>query len=207
MAPLPRVAVGRAFIVTSSDGAVRMVLWSLPRARRLLLLRLRRSWLPQLRSFAAPATAGTRASVAASFCEASANQVWFHTNSEHCLSAGLLFLTFESPFRRKVSAFTYRRQSGGERAIRWLIALMVPYCDPLAIALTAAARHGDQPPSKPHLVRGTFDICRGDAIEGSQQLRATKRTRYAAAASARATVPEEILDLAVAGQPDHAPRS
>jgi hypothetical protein len=26
-----------------------------------------------------------------------------------------------------------------ERAIRWLIALMVPCCDPLAIALTAAA--------------------------------------------------------------------
>jgi hypothetical protein len=26
-----------------------------------------------------------------------------------------------------------------ERAIRWLIALMVLYCDPLAIALTAAA--------------------------------------------------------------------
>jgi hypothetical protein len=32
---------------------------------------------------------------------------------------------------------------------------MVPYCDPLAIALTAAARHGDQPPSKPPLARGT----------------------------------------------------
>jgi hypothetical protein len=28
----------------------------------------------------------------------------------------------------------------GERAIRWLIALMALCCDPLAIALTAAAR-------------------------------------------------------------------
>jgi hypothetical protein len=127
-----------------------MVLWSLPRARRLLLLRLRRSWLPQLRSFAVPATAGTRASVAASFCEASPNQVWFHTNSEHCLTAGLFFffrisiptffLSVAASIDRKVSAFTYRRQSDGERAIRWLIALMVPFRDALAIALTAAAR-------------------------------------------------------------------
>jgi hypothetical protein len=54
--------------------------------------------LPQLRSFAAPAIAGIRASAAASFCEAAANQIWFHTNSEHRLSAGS-FLTFESPFR------------------------------------------------------------------------------------------------------------
>jgi hypothetical protein len=36
-----------------------------------------------------------------------------------------------------------------ERAIRWLIALIVLCCDPLAIALTAAASaRGDQPPSK-----------------------------------------------------------
>jgi hypothetical protein len=30
-------------------------------------------------------------------------------------------------------------ETDSERAIRWLIALMVPCCDPLAIALTAAA--------------------------------------------------------------------
>jgi hypothetical protein len=62
--------VGRAFIATSSDGAARMVLSSLPRARQLSLPQLRRSWLPQLRSFAEPATAGIRASVDAWFCEA-----------------------------------------------------------------------------------------------------------------------------------------
>jgi hypothetical protein len=67
-----------------------MVQSSLPRARRLLLRR--RSWLLQLRSFAALATAGIRASVAASFCEASANQVSFHTNLERRISAGLFFL-------------------------------------------------------------------------------------------------------------------
>ncbi len=31
-----------------------------------------------------------------------------------------------------------------EKAIRWLIALMVLTCDPLAIALTARLRHGDR---------------------------------------------------------------
>jgi hypothetical protein len=99
MAPLPRAAVGRAFIATSSDGAVRMVRSSLPRARQLLsprrrqlsLPRLRRSWLPQFRSFAAPATAGIRASVAASFCEAAANQIWFHINSEPHFGRGSFF--------------------------------------------------------------------------------------------------------------------
>jgi hypothetical protein len=47
---------------------------------------------------------------------------------------------------RKATAFNpallsraYRRRSDGERAIRWLIALMVWCCDPLAIALIAAA--------------------------------------------------------------------
>jgi hypothetical protein len=80
--------VGRAFIATSSDDAVRIVLSSSSLARRLSLHRL---WLPQLQSFVAPATAGIRASVAASFCEAAANQIWFHTNSEHRLSAGLFF--------------------------------------------------------------------------------------------------------------------
>ena len=47
---------------------------------------------------------------------------------------------------RKVGAFdpalrsrAYRRRYDSERAIRWLIALMVLCCDPLAIALTAAA--------------------------------------------------------------------
>jgi hypothetical protein len=47
---------------------------------------------------------------------------------------------------RQVGAFdpalrsrAYRRRSDRERAIRWLIALMVVCCDPLAIALIAAA--------------------------------------------------------------------
>jgi hypothetical protein len=35
-----------------------------------------------------------------------------------------------------------------ERAIRWLIALMVLTCDPLAIAPTARLRPGEQPPSE-----------------------------------------------------------
>jgi hypothetical protein len=74
MPPLPRRAAGRAFIAMSSDGAVRMVLSSVFLARQLSL--------PQLRSFAAPVTAGICASVAALFCEAAANQIWFHTNSE-----------------------------------------------------------------------------------------------------------------------------
>jgi hypothetical protein len=49
------------------------------------------------------------------------------------------------------------------RAIRWLIALIVLCCDPLAIALTAAASAIHC--LKPHLVRSTSDSCRGDAIE------------------------------------------
>jgi hypothetical protein len=36
-------------------------------------------------------------------------------------------------------------QSKVEAGIRWLIALMVLTCDPLAIALTAAASARDQP--------------------------------------------------------------
>jgi len=51
-----------------------------------------------------------------------------------------------------------------EKAIRWLIALMVLCCDPLAIALTAAAS-ARRRRLRPHLVRSTFDSCRADAIE------------------------------------------
>jgi hypothetical protein len=54
-----------------------------------------------------------------------------------------------------------------ERAIRWLIALMVLWCDPLAIALTAAASVHRSTTSKTTLVRSTFDTCRTDSIEGS----------------------------------------
>jgi hypothetical protein len=45
-------------------------------------------------------------------------------------------------------------------------ALTVLCCDPLAIALTAAASARRQPLSKPHLVRSTFYSGRADAIEG-----------------------------------------
>jgi hypothetical protein len=53
-----------------------------------------------------------------------------------------------------------------ERAIRWLIALMVLCCDPLANrpdrgGFGAAANRR----LRPHLVRSTFDSCRADAIE------------------------------------------
>jgi hypothetical protein len=53
-----------------------------------------------------------------------------------------------------------------EKAIRWLIALMVLCCDPLAIALTAAAsaRRSNRC-QNPHLVRSTFNSCHADAIE------------------------------------------
>jgi hypothetical protein len=48
-----------------------------------------------------------------------------------------------------------------EKAIRWLIALMVLCCDPLAIALTAAANRRLKTTFGPqHL-----DSCRADAIE------------------------------------------
>jgi hypothetical protein len=47
-----------------------------------------------------------------------------------------------------------------ERAIRRLIALMVLWCDPLAIALTAASTT-----SKTTLVRSTFESC-AQAIDG-----------------------------------------
>ena len=60
--------------------------------------------------------------------------------------------------------------SDSEKAIRWLIALMVLCCDPLAIALTAGASARRSTTVKPLLVRSTFDSCRGDAIEGSQRL-------------------------------------
>jgi hypothetical protein len=58
-----------------------------------------------------------------------------------------------------------------ERAIRLLIALLVLCCDPLVIALTAAASaQAINHRLKPRLVRSTFDSCRADAIESSQQL-------------------------------------
>jgi hypothetical protein len=44
-----------------------------------------------------------------------------------------------------------------ERAIRWLIALMVLCCDPLATRNDG--RHSDKPLLKPPLVRRTFDSC------------------------------------------------
>jgi hypothetical protein len=52
--------------------------------------------------------------------------------------------------------------SDSEKAIRWLIALMVLCCDPLATALTAAASARR---STAFLVRSTFDSCRADANE------------------------------------------
>jgi hypothetical protein len=72
---------------------------SLPRLRQLSLPR--RSWL--LRSFAAPATAGIRAFVAASFCEAQQTKSGFTQTRSTALSAGLL-LTFESPCRGLIGA-------------------------------------------------------------------------------------------------------
>jgi hypothetical protein len=95
--------VGRAFIATRSDGAVRMVLSSLPRAHQLSWPRLRRSWLPQLRSFVAPATAGIRASVDASFCEASEPNLVSHKLGAPHFGRGS-FLTFESPCRGLIDA-------------------------------------------------------------------------------------------------------
>jgi hypothetical protein len=53
-----------------------------------------------------------------------------------------------------------------EKAIRWLIALMVLTCDPLAIALTAAASARRSTTVQSHiLVRSTSDSCRADTIE------------------------------------------
>jgi hypothetical protein len=51
----------------------------------------------------------------------------------------------------------------GERAIRWLILMMVLCCDPLAMH-RLRLRRGD-PLSKATLVRSALDSCRGDAIE------------------------------------------
>jgi hypothetical protein len=52
-----------------------------------------------------------------------------------------------------------------ERAIRWLIRLMLLCCDRLAIASTAVASAGRSTTSK--TVPSTFDSCRDDAIEYS----------------------------------------
>jgi hypothetical protein len=49
-----------------------------------------------------------------------------------------------------------------EVAIRWLIALMALCCDPLAIALTAALRQGDQPAPE---TTCPVDSCRTNPIE------------------------------------------
>jgi hypothetical protein len=58
-----------------------------------------------------------------------------------------------------------------ERAIRWLIALMVLWCDPLAIVLTAAASARRSTNAGNH-IGWAFDSRRADAIERTQRLRA-----------------------------------
>jgi hypothetical protein len=72
--------------------------------------------------------------------------------------------TEAAPIRYVAAIFGVADQ---EMAIRWLIALIVLCCDPLAVALTAgslgaAINHR----LKPHLVRCTLDSCRADTIEG-----------------------------------------
>jgi hypothetical protein len=59
---------------------------------------------------------------------------------------------------------------------------MVLCCDPLAIALTAAASAQQSTTSKTHLVRGTFDSWRTDPIEGHSGLGATTGLKQVAPA-------------------------
>jgi hypothetical protein len=75
------------------------------------------------------------------------------------------------PRLRPIRYVTELADTGSERAIRQLIALMVLCCDPLAIALTAAASARRSTPSKATLVRSAFDCCRADATEGAQRLK------------------------------------
>jgi hypothetical protein len=49
--------------------------------------------------------------------------------------------------------------------MRWLIALMVLCCDPLAIAPAAVSAQRSTRGLKTTLVRSTSDTCRADAIE------------------------------------------
>jgi len=51
-------------------------------------------------------------------------------------------VTGSRPRRHRYVAELVGADADSERAIRWLIALMVLCCDPLAIALTAAASAG-----------------------------------------------------------------